>query len=232
MSRYQHTLTTILALLVALTLAACNLPAAQQATPAAPTPPPATSASELTPAPAEPTAPPAEPGANDGAEDGTASSETWPTLTSAELNLAIRAPEGWELTPADDHSAIVREVEGYGRAELTVLDETSAPRLGIEYRANVDAATILQELLVTFREDGDFTVHREVEVAGGYTAAISEGVWRPFDERLVVGVVALPDRAVVLTGHGPASSEEGGDEEWARLRPLYEGMLQGIAPKS
>src|SRR5690606_30160580 len=111
-------------------------------------------------------------------------------------------------------------------------DETSAPRLGIEYRANVDAATILQELLVTFREDGDFTVHREVEVAGGYTAAISEGVWRPFDERLVVGVVALPDRAVVLTGHGPASSEEGGDEEWARLRPLYEGMLQGIAPKS
>src|SRR5690606_23222114 len=213
------------------TLAARNPPAAQQATPTTPPSPPATQASEPAPAPAEPTAPPVEPGAGDGADDSAVSSEAWPLLTSAELNLTVRAPEGWELTPTDDHSAIVREVEGYGRAELTVLDETSAPRLGIEYRANTDAATILQDLLVAFREDGDFTVHREVEVAGGYTAAISEGSWRPYDERLVVGVVALPDRAVVLTGHGPTSSEEGGDEEWARLRPLYEGMLQGIAPE-
>lgn len=226
MSRYQHTLTLTLALIAALLLAACNVPASQQATPTQPAPP--TTAPEPTSAPpaAAATTPPDDPAGDDSASitDG------WATLTSAEFNLTVQAPDGWELTPTDENSSTLRETGGEGRAELTVLDATSAPRLGIDYRPGADAVSTLQGLLVGFREDGDFTSLTELETSGGRAAAFSEGSYQPFDERLVVGVVALPDRAVVLTGHGPASSQEGGEEEWARLRPIYEGMLQSIAP--
>lgn len=221
--------TIVIALLAALGLQACNLPAAQQAqTPPAPgeTPPAestaedASSAGASTPAPASdatPTASAAESSLPPG----------WAAQDIAALGLTVSTPEGWELEVVDDTNAHLRETGGEGWLQLMVLNAENAEVLGIDYNPQMSATDLLEGLLVAFREDGDFTAAQPLDTAGGFSAATSEGQYQPYGERLMLTVVTLPGRAAFLIGHGPALDIDP-DAEWARLQPIYTDIVKSI----
>lgn len=168
--------------------------------------------------------PPAEPTAQQGAESVPPG---WAEVAGEALPVSLYAPPGWELAESDAFNADLREVDGEGWAQIIILEEANAELFGLGYQPSMDAATVLDLLLLAFREDGDFGEVRTIEPLQAQGAAAVEGHYRPYDEQLMLGVAGLPNRAVVVIGHGPEPGESG-QEAWARLAPLYEDMLASV----
>lgn len=153
--------------------------------------------------------------------------EGWTEQTNAELDVTFALPPGWEVAPEESHTIGLRETGGDGWAQVSVLDEETSTRWGIAYREGMPAAWVLDALLGALREDGDFTAPAPVETREGYEALASEGVYHVMGERLLVAVVGLPDRTIVVLGHGGETPDDP-DAEWSRLRPLYERLVWSI----
>lgn len=151
----------------------------------------------------------------------------WVAVTGEALPISLYAPPGWEITESDAFNADLREVDGDGWAQIVVLEEANAELFGLGYQPSMDAATVLDLLLLAFREDGDFGEARAVETLRAESAASVEGHYRPYDEQLMLGVADLSNRAVVVIGHGPARGEVA-EDAWARLAPLYEDILESV----
>lgn len=220
---------TVIGLLIALGLQACNLPAARQAqTPAAPD---LTLPAESTAGASAPTADASTPAAGNATPTASAAEGGLPPGWVAQpidaLGLNVATPEGWELEVVNDTNAHLRETGGEGWLQLMVLNAENAGEMGLDYQPQTSAVEMLSSLLVAFREDGDFTAAQPVDTAGGLAAATSEGQYQPYGERLMLTVVTLPDRAVFLIGHGPALDADP-DAAWARLQPIYADMVQSV----
>jgi hypothetical protein len=216
------------ALIAAGALSACS--PGGDASPAATAPPTAVEA-----APADGvTAPPAggETAPPGGSPTPTAEPEItigWPEYTSPELGLTFLIPEGWQAAIGGLGVLDLRETDGEGWIQVRVLDADSAGEFGFAYEPGADAAAVLDALLAGLREDGDFSAPRTVDTKAGEAALIVEGRYYVLDERLLVGVMAFGDRAVVFTGHGP-EGPDASDGEWGRLAPIYEAIIGSTSP--
>jgi len=141
----------------------------------------------------------------------------WETYRSDELSLSLYYPAEWEpLT--------------------TSADKANADEWGIGYTPGMLTEDLIDILLAASREDGDFEVDQPLLTRTGATARVTTGSYHVFDEMILIGVIGLPDRAIVLVGHnaepvGPTDDgAEPPEQSWARLEPLYEQVLWSITP--
>jgi hypothetical protein len=211
-------------LLVGLT--SCNLPAVRPSGAGAGTPPP----------PADTPLPDDLPAVTaDQAAASTPSLTLTPVLTlppdwiayRTALHLTISHPPDWEAIPYDDHKLDLREATGLGWAEINIVDSTSASNWNLEYIPGMQAQAILNTLLEAAREDGTFEDPHHLLTSDGRTAWFTEGTYDILGDRLLIGVLGLPERAVLLVGHST-----GDETEWQRLSPIYRLMMQSIIPES
>lgn len=152
----------------------------------------------------------------------------WSTLESAELGLSLYLPPGWEAASAG-RQLDVHETDGEGWIEIRVLDDETDAEWGFDYRSGSSPDDLIEVLLSGLRENGDFEDARLLQTRGGQSASFSTGTYQVFNERLLVGVVAFPDRAAVLLGHSSEGVTDP-DGPWARLALLYEQVLASIIP--
>ncbi len=153
----------------------------------------------------------------------------WPEYTSSDLGITLLIPEGWEALSTGPQVIDLRETGGEGWMQVRAVDAGSAAELGFSYEPGSSAATVLDALLSGLREDGDFSTPRTIETRSGQTALIVEGRYYVLDERLLVGVTAFEDRAVVFTGHG-AEGPDAPNDAWGRLAPIYEAIIVSTSP--
>jgi hypothetical protein len=153
----------------------------------------------------------------------------WPEYTSSDLGITLLIPEGWEALPTGPQVIDLRETDGEGWMQVRAVDADSAAEFGFAYEPGSGAAAVLDALLAGLREDGDFSTPRTIETRAGQTALIVEGRYYVLDERLLVGVTAFADRAVVFTGHG-AEGPDTPNDAWGRLAPVYEAIIASTSP--
>lgn len=226
MTSHPHPLLRLLLGSLLILLAACSFPGVQpDLLPASGgSTPPAGSAPDSVPLPTTPTAAatPLPPTPTPTPPAG------WSVLESAELELSLYLPPGWEAAGAG-RQLDLRETGSDGWIEIRILDDGNEAEWGFDYRPGSPSDELMEMLLAGLRENGDFEDARPLQTRGGQSASLSAGTYQVFDERLVVGVIGLPDRAVVLLGHG-SEGVAGPDDTWARLAPLYEQVLASIIP--
>lgn len=214
-------------LIAAGALSACS--PSDDASPAASAAPPTTQATPEnggTASPAEgETAPP------DGSPTPTTEPDLtadWSAYTSTDLELTFLIPEGWQAATSELQVLDLREADGEGWMQVRAVDAGSADEIGLDYEPGLDAAQVLDALLAGLREDGDFSAPTDIHTDTGQTALVVEGRYYVLDERLLVGVLAEDDRAIVFTGHGP-EGQDAPDTEWARLSAIYKAVIRSTA---
>jgi hypothetical protein len=142
------------------------------------------------------------------------------------LGLTISLPPDWETIPFDDHKLDLRETSRQGWVEINIVDSTSASDWNLAYTPGMQAQAMLNTLLEAAREDGTFEDPHHLLTYDGRTAWFTEGTYNILGDRLLIGVLGLPDRAILLVGHGPDD-----EAEWQRLSPIYRLMMQSIIPE-
>jgi len=225
-NRHLNWITLLIYASLSVWLTSCNLPAVRSSSAEAGTPPP----------PADTPLPDDMPDVTaDQAAASTPSLTLTPALTlppdwiayRTALRLTISYPPDWEAIPYDDHKLDLREVTGLGWAEINIVDSTSASNWNLEYVPGMQAQAMLNTLLEAAREDGTFEDPHHLLTSDGHTAWFTEGMYDILGDRLLIGVLGLPDRAVLLVGHST-----GDETEWQRLSPIYRLMMQSIIPES
>jgi hypothetical protein len=219
------TLALILTLSVALALSACNLGAYHSAaTPGgasgtATLPPGRTAVVTLTPPPT--VLPSPTPDLPTG----------WSAYSSPELGLTLYVPAGWEAVPATGSTLDLWERSGgQGWMEISPITEASTAAWGFTYQAGTQAEGLMDTLVASFGDDGEFEAHRPILTRDGRTARVAQGIYHVYDEELLIGAIALADRAIIIRGHGVEESDNR-LAEWARLLPIYEQIVWSITPQ-
>ncbi len=160
----------------------------------------------------------------------------WDTYRSDELSLSFYYPADWDPLTTGTGKIDIRGADGSAWAEIHIVDESNADEWGIGYTPGMSTEDLIAVLLAASREDGDFEVDQPLLTRTGLTARFTTGSYHVFDEMILVGVIGLPDRAIVLVGHnaepvGPTDDgAEPPDQSWGRLEPLYEQVLWSITP--
>ncbi len=160
----------------------------------------------------------------------------WETYRSDELSLSLYYPAEWEPLTTSADKIDIRGADGSAWIEIHVVDEANADEWGIGYTPGMLTEDLIDILLAASREDGDFEVDQPLLTRTGATARVTTGSYHVFDEMILIGVIGLPDRAIVLVGHnaepvGPTDDgAEPPEQSWARLEPLYEQVLWSITP--
>jgi hypothetical protein len=160
----------------------------------------------------------------------------WETYRSDELALLLYHPAEWNALTTSADKIDIRGAEGSAWVEIHVVDETNADEWGIDYTTGMSTEDLIETLLAASREDGDFEVDQPLLTRTGAEARVTTGSYHVFDEMILVGVLGLPDRAIVLVGHnaepvGPTDDgAEPPEQTWARLEPLYEQVLWSLTP--
>jgi hypothetical protein len=226
MREYRPIPTLVTILVLALLLGACS-PSAPDAPPA-----PGQPAEAPTPAPGEDgdPAPVTLPTQDEPAPTPSPMPplpEGWRETSNPDLGLAFALPDGWEVLPGGPFALDLRETAGDGWAQVALLDDTTAADWDLSVQPGTGPEVVLDALLAALREDGDFTAPRPVETRAGHPALASEGTYHLLDEQLLVAVVSLPDRIVIVTGHGGERPPDP-DREWSRLRPIYERIIWSL----
>lgn len=149
----------------------------------------------------------------------------WVTHRSEALAISLYHPSGWELTLYDEPRIDLLESQGQGWIEVSLLDQTTMDRWGLDYTPEVDAKDILGDLARAAGENGTFEDPRQIENRSGLDAWAVQGYYDILDDYVIIAAVGLGNRGIILVGHG------GSDEaEWKRLRPIYEQMVWSITP--
>ncbi|MBN1120469.1 MAG: hypothetical protein JXJ17_05285 [Anaerolineae bacterium] len=160
----------------------------------------------------------------------------WDTYRSDELSLSLYYPAEWEPLTTSADKIDIRGADGSAWVEIHIVDETNADEWGIGYTPGMLTEDLIEILLAASREDGDFEVDQPLLTRTEATARVTTGSYHVFDEMILIGVIGLPDRAIVLVGHnaepiGPTDDgAEPPEQSWARLEPLYEQVLWSITP--
>ncbi len=154
----------------------------------------------------------------------------WQEYSSADLGLKVYVPPRWEARPFDAHHLEVREIDSIGWLEIGVVDEASEAEWGLDYRPTMRADELMDILLAALRQNGDFEEARPLLTREGRTARVSTGTYAVLNERLLIGVVSLRERAIIVIGHGSEGAADA-DEEWERLAAIYERIVWSITPQ-
>lgn len=154
----------------------------------------------------------------------------WLAHTAAEQGLEVYVPPGWTVTSLDAHHLDMREADSVGWLEIGVVDEASEAEWGLDYHPAMRADALMEVLLAALRQNGDFEEAYPLLTRTGRTAWISTGTYNVLNERLLIGVIGLQERAIVIIGHGSEGAAEA-DEEWDRLSVIYEQIVWSITPQ-
>ncbi|HEC21444.1 MAG TPA: hypothetical protein ENI95_00845 [Chloroflexi bacterium] len=223
MSRHPKHLIAVLGLVCLAGLAqACNLPGASGA--------PSPASGEEAESPSGQATPAPDPGDEADSLPAPTASPTpdlppgWVAYNSPALGVRLALPPEWEPLLVNEGKLDLREREGDGWIEINVLDETSADEWNLEYVPGTGGDELLGRLLEAAREDGEYEPPRSLETRGGQTAWLAQGINAIYDEPLLIAVIGLPDRALLIIGHGG----EDPDDWESRLAPLYETLVASL----
>lgn len=152
--------------------------------------------------------------------------EGWVEFEGEPLRVSLGYPEGWEVVPYDTHKMDLRLPGTDGWMEIEVIDAESDDTFSLEYAPGMSAEALLNVLLNAAREDGDFGEATPFETRTGADTWIAEGSYTLLSDRVLIGVMALPDRAILVKGHSPIR-----DEVWdSALMDVYRNMLWALQP--
>jgi hypothetical protein len=149
----------------------------------------------------------------------------WVTYHSEALAISLYHPAGWELTLYDEPRIDLLESQGQGWIEITVLDQTTMDRWGLDYMPGMDAEDIVGSLASAVAEDGTFEDPQQIENRSALSACVVQGHYDILDDYVLIAAVGMDAQGIILVGHG--GSEQG---EWERLRPIYEQMVWSVTP--
>lgn len=214
MSKQTPTLTLLL-LIVAFSLSACNFPGAGAA-------PAATAVTGD--AGEAPSAIPVLEASATPAPDPTATPEPPPGFIEVPLGdwpLAFYAPEGWVAHSVEGGRFDLVSPDDSAWIELVWLDDTSAQSLGIRL-ASDSASAQVQTLGLRYAEDGDLGEVEVLPLMFGGEGALNVVEDTAFQERLLLAVLHLDPVTVLAIAH------ERSAEDWEALQPLYREVLSTV----
>jgi len=151
----------------------------------------------------------------------------WAAYESPELRLSLYVPPGWEIVPVSPAKLDLRQTGADGWVEINTLNEANAFEWSLVYTPGMDGQAILETLLTAAREDGMFDAPRSTPLRTGMAAWLAEGTYEPLSDHVLIGVIGLPERALILIGHAP-NDEDGWD---AGLITMYQTIMWTIQPR-
>lgn len=138
------------------------------------------------------------------------------------INLAL--PPGWEVSATDPAALDIRADDGEGWMQIVALGGTGTNPFGLAYSPGMAGDAIMASLLAASRQDGTFADPQMVATRAGVAAWLSEGRSDVHHEQVLIAAVGLPDRALVLIGHGGQNAED-----WPALSEIFRGIVASLS---
>lgn len=138
----------------------------------------------------------------------------WSESSFSDPALGFFLPPNWYAEKRDNWTVDLRQENGAGWAEISLISAESAHLYGLDPAQGLSAAAISAQLLAGLNEEGVFSEPEAIWPYFAETVIITSGVENVYGESLFVGVAGRADSALLLIGHQ-------GDGGWEQLTGLY-----------
>jgi hypothetical protein len=152
----------------------------------------------------------------------------WVEYQSVELNIRLYHPPDWgvEYVLGESPKLDLRAPEGEGWVEVYTVDATNAHQWSASEEMLADPQLMAETYRAAAETDASFSAAQQMETRIGVVAWNFEGIDDRYEERVWVGVMNLPPRAVLAIGHAAEETPEWDSE----LVPLYQQIIWSIMP--
>lgn len=152
----------------------------------------------------------------------------WVEYQSVELGISLYHPSDWEVqyVVGDVPLIDLRAPAGEGWLEVQAIDASNAHRFSASEEMLADPQLMAETYRAAAETDANFSAAQQMETRIGVAAWNYEGITDIYEDRVWVGVMALPPRAIISVGHATQDTPE-----WdAELVPLYQQVMWSIMP--
>ncbi len=152
----------------------------------------------------------------------------WSTTSIQMWGVAISYPPGWSAVDLPELGFVtIREPDGPGNLAIWEMSYAAAEAIGLPYGPEMSGEELLQLMSAPKASERGYSwqfSETEILVSPAGAVYVSEAHSAPLAARTYLAVLPLADR--VLTFEVRLQL----DRTWARYRPIYEQIIQTVAP--